>query len=355
MKTQHDIKLGVSLYSYQDNYYFKRYDLEGCIAAAAGAGAEGIEVFPEMMMPEWPYISDRFVDHWHGLMTRYGVNPVCLDHFADRHMWKNKYLSDDELYERSVLYIKTAARLGCSHIRLMHDAIMGDAMRRMGLDYHLATLPIVEKLLPVAAEHNVILAMECHSPTSIDAACQLPYLESAERMGYQDFIGLQSDFGCYEYCLSEADLGQAVRSGANEKIMRHLRDSERNAYLAGRRSDKEKLRAELVQMGATELDLKFCARQLASDKPDSYQTLKEYASKLVYIHAKFYDIDQDGQVDNIDYPELFKALKDGGYHGYVCSEFEGNRRMNDAGWVDEIELVRKQHVLMRQCLDAKED
>lgn len=47
MKTTNKIKLGVSLYSYQDSYYFGRQDLEGCIAAAAGSGAEGIEVFAE--------------------------------------------------------------------------------------------------------------------------------------------------------------------------------------------------------------------------------------------------------------------------------------------------------------------
>jgi len=350
MKTNNDIKLGVSLYSYQDNYYFKRFDLEGCIAAAAGAGAEGIEVFSEMMMPEWPYITDAFIDQWNGMLERYDIAPVCLDHFADRHMWKNKYLSDDELYERSVLFIKTAARLGCTHIRLMHDAIMGNAMQRMGLDYHLTTLPIVERLLPVAAENNIIMAMECHSPTSIDAACQVPYLEAAEKQGLQKFIGLQSDFGCYEYCLSTADLGQAVRGGANEKVLRHLRDRQREAYFAGHKIDADKVAAELKAMGASELDMRVCSRQLASDKPDSYETLKEYASRLVYVHAKFYDFDENGQVDNIDYPKVLKALKEGGYKGYISSEFEGNRRMNDAGWVDEIEYVRKQHALMRQYI-----
>ena len=60
MKTNNDIKLGVSLYSYQDNYYFHRLDVEGCIAAAAGAGAEGIEIFSDTMIPEWPYVSDAW-------------------------------------------------------------------------------------------------------------------------------------------------------------------------------------------------------------------------------------------------------------------------------------------------------
>ena len=52
----------------------------------------------------------------------------------------------------------------------------------------------------------------------------------------------------------------------------------------------------------------------------------------------------------MDYQPIFNALKDGGYKGYVCSEFEGNRRMNVVGWVDEIEYVRKHHALMRRCL-----
>ena len=28
--------------------------------------------------------------------------------------------------------------------------------------------------------------------------------------------------------------------------------------------------------------------------------------KLVYCHGKFYDLDQDGQVDNIDYPKVIR-------------------------------------------------
>ncbi|MBR2782170.1 MAG: TIM barrel protein [Oscillospiraceae bacterium] len=352
MKTNYDIKLGVSLYSYQDNYYFHRLDLDGCLAAAAGAGAEGIEVFSEMMIPEWPYVSDAWIDSWNAKMDRYGLNPVCMDHFADRQMWHDRVLTDDELFERSTWFIKLAHRLGCTHIRLMHAAIMGeDCQTGWGLGYKLTTLPIVERLLPVAAENNIIMAMECHSPTSIDSPDQVPYLEAAERLGFSDYLGLQTDFGCYEYCLSTADLGQAVRmSGATEEILTALREAQRKAYFSGEALDKEGVRAKLAEMGANPADLRIIDRQLASTKPDSYQTLQEYASRLVYAHGKFYDIDESGQVDNMDYPKILGAMQAGGYKGYINSEFEGNRRMNDGGWCDEIELVRKQHVLMRSCL-----
>ena len=347
MKTNHEIKLGVSLYSYQDNYYFHKHDLEGCIAAAAGAGAEGIEVFPEAMMPEWPYVSDAFIDRWNGWMERYGVEPVTLDHFADRRMWKNKNLSDDELFERSVWYIKLAARLGCKAIRVMHEEHIGVGFIKR--DYKLTDITLVERLLPVAAKYNVMMALECHSPTSVDDPVQQKYLDLAERLGLP-FLGLQADFSSYEYCISTADVGMYARQGAHADLLNFVREKQREAYFAGRQFVYEEIEDQVKKMGPNKEDNAALEWVIRHVKVHSLEKLKEYASRLVYAHGKFYDIDAKGQVDNIDYPRVMKALQEGGYKGYVCSEFEGNRRMNDAGWVDEIEYVRKQQVLMRACL-----
>ena len=347
MTTNHQIKLGVSLYSYQDTYYFHKQDLEGCIAAAAGAGAEGIEIFPEAMMPEWPYISDTFVDRWNGMMERYGVEPVCADHFSDRRMWKNKDLSDDELFQRGTWYIKTAARLGCHSIRLLHEEHIGRGT--LPRDYKLTDIKIAERLLPVAAEYNVMMALECHAPTSVDDPVHQPYLELAERLGLP-FIGLQADFSSYEYCISSADVGMYTRQGAHAEILNFVREKQREAYFTGHDFNFDEIDDQVQKMGPNDVDKTALDWTVKHARMHSLEKLKEFASKLVYVHGKFYDIDDDGQVDNIDYPRVIKALQEGGYKGYICSEFEGNRRMNDAGWVDEIEYVRKHHVLMRKCL-----
>lgn len=346
MKTDHEIKLGVSLYSYQDNYYFHKHDLEGCIAAAAGAGAEGIEVFPDAMMPEWPYISDAFVDKWNGWMERYDVEPVCLDHFSDRRMWKNKNLSDDELFERSVWYIKAAAKLGCQTVRMLHEEHIGRGL--IPRDYRLTDVGIIERLLPIAAEHNIMMALECHGPTSVGDPVHQEYLEVAERLGLP-YVGLQVDFSSYEYCMTTADVGMFTRQGAHEEILNFVRDAERKAYFEGRDFDYAKIKDQVEKMGPNEMDREAIFRTLRFHM-NPIEKLQEYASQVVYVHGKFYDLDEDGQVDNIDYPKVFKALQEGGYKGYICSEFEGNRRMNDAGWVDEIEYVRKHQILMRKCL-----
>jgi sugar phosphate isomerase/epimerase len=343
--SERNIKLGVSLYSYQDNYYFHKHDLEGCIAAAAGSGATGIEIFPEAMIPEWPYISDAFVDKWNGWMERYGVEPVCLDHFSDRAMWKNRQLTDDELYERSTWYVKAARKLGCSTVRVLHNEHIG-----LGISpYRLTDVGIVERLLPLCAELNVMLALECHAPTTIDNPIHAPYMETAERLGLP-FVGLQADFSSYEYCMSSADVGQVARQGGHAEILNFVRDSQREAYFAGKPFCYDDIRAQVERMGPNDVDMRLLRFVGFSRGPASYDILKEYASRLVYVHGKFCDIDADGQVDNIDYSKVMGALVAGGYKGYICSEFEGNRRMNDAGWCDEIEYVRKHQKLMRKCL-----
>lgn len=356
MKTNHEIKLGVSLYSYQDNYYFHKHDLEGCLAAAAGAGAEGIEVFSDAMIPEWPYISDEFIDKWNGWMYRYDLEPVCLDHFSDRAMWHDRQLTDDEMYERGALYIRTAARLGCKAVRVLHNEHVGSGIS----PYRLTDCSIVERLLPIAAEHDVMLALECHNPTNVADPIQQQYLEMADRVGLP-YVGLQADFSSYEYCVSMADIGNEVRNaGAHEEVLLCLREKQRQCYREKRGFKLEEFMGEFEKLHPTQEDLAALVRlgsfqgPYGDDRNFSYETLKEYASKLVYIHGKFYDIDEDGEVDSMDYHEILKALQDGGYKGYISSEFEGNRRMNDAGWCDEIEYVRKHHVLMRKCLGYEE-
>ncbi|MBS5523945.1 MAG: TIM barrel protein [Clostridiales bacterium] len=351
MKTNHDIKLGVSLYSYQDNYYFRRFDLEGCVAAAAGAGAEGVEVFSDAMIDEWPYVSDAFVDRWYGMMNRYGVNPVCLDHFSDRAMWHDRQLTDDEMYERGVMYIKLAARLGCPAIRLLHEEHIGTGIS----PYRLTTAAIAERLLPVCAEYNVKMALECHSPTNVADPIHEPYLEAADRLGLP-YVGLQADFSSYEYCTSTADITLMVHHGFDADFLNEVRDAQRRAYAKKQPFDAGEFmpRIEKMNLNAGQkrelMRAVFVKGPYCEDKNFSYETLKDYASKLIYVHGKFYDIDENGQVDNMDYPAIFDALKAGGYKGYICSEFEGNRRMNVNGWVDEIEYVRKHHELMRKCL-----
>ena len=105
-----DIKLGVSLYSYQEAIWRGDMDLVGALTAIRGAGGTGVELFGETLIPTFPYVSDAFLNEWFQALHDTGVEPVCYEHFADRRFWKdpNKYLNDDEIFDVTMQYLRSA-------------------------------------------------------------------------------------------------------------------------------------------------------------------------------------------------------------------------------------------------------
>ena len=65
------IKLGVSLYSYQDEFFRHDMNLEDCIEAVSDMGADGIEILPEEMIRNCYHMSDEFLAQWQGWMKKY--------------------------------------------------------------------------------------------------------------------------------------------------------------------------------------------------------------------------------------------------------------------------------------------
>ena len=69
---KHAIKRGVSLYSYQEEFFLQKMTLEDCIAAVAATGATGIEILGEQSIWGFPKLTDAFVHQWFGWMDKYG-------------------------------------------------------------------------------------------------------------------------------------------------------------------------------------------------------------------------------------------------------------------------------------------
>ena len=72
----------------------------------------------------------------------------------------------------------------------------------------------------------------------------------------------------------------------------------------------------------------------------------DVAEHVVFVQAKFHDIDENLEDQQIPWEPVLRALKDAGYTGYLSSEYEGEREP----W-RSIEQVRRQHSLMRQVAD----
>jgi sugar phosphate isomerase/epimerase len=104
------------------------------------------------------------------------------------------------------------------------------------------------------------------------------------------------------------------------------------------------------------LDLTVVAEALMLSRT-SPDTLRELAPRVVSVHGKFNFMSpvpgRPGQFHDvaIDYENSLAALQEGGFTGYVNSEYEGQRYFQDgtrAGLKDEVDQVRRHHEMLRR-------
>jgi sugar phosphate isomerase/epimerase len=320
------IKRGVSLYSFQEEYFLRELDLEGCIAVAAELGATGIETLAEQMMPGFPRLTDAFYDQWHEWMVQYGTTPVAHDMFLDTKRYKDRLLTHDEMVESVRRDITHAARLGCSVIRVIVN-----------------TPPeVMEAAAPLAAEHGVWLGLEVHAPWDFEHEWIQRHMEVGDRVG-RDVVGVIPDMGAFARRFPRVMYERYVRDGAHPELVQRIVA----AYDDG--EDLEGLPAEIEAAGGHAKDLAL-AEQVKHHICDDPAKLTEYAPYIRHVHAKFYEMTDDGREYSIPYEEIVAALRAGGYEGYLSSEYEGNRHIQDAFEVDSVEQVRRHQEMLERVI-----
>ena len=116
-----DIKRSISLYSYQDEYYDKKLDLEGCLRETAKTGATGVELLAEQMIRRFPVpIEDEaFREQWFGWLKKYNLEPSCYDAFLENRIYDNRTLT---LKEQVKLWINA---LSCLRVPISKRLVLG--------------------------------------------------------------------------------------------------------------------------------------------------------------------------------------------------------------------------------------
>jgi len=69
-----------------------------------------------------------------------------------------------------------------------------------------------------------------------------------------------------------------------------------------------------------------------------------------HVQAKFYEMVDDTAEYSIPYDRIIPVLERGGYAGYLSSEYEGNRHIQDVHPVDSREELRRQHAMFSTLL-----
>lgn len=370
------MKLGVSLYSYQQTQFFKELDLEGQIREVSEnlPGADGIELIDEMSL-RYPEPGEAFIRQWFGWMEKYGTTPVTMDVSMDVLQFRDHVMSIEECAERLKHDLRLAKSLGFQNVRVLSTT---------PLDVMLLALPLAEKL-------DIKLGKEIHQPMPLEGRQVTEIIEFIERTG-TTHLGIVPDFGIFQTRPSEALLGwferRGVKHAACEASVELADLLNRGAtsfgkvdlsfHTAGnlRVEFKQFLQTGNCQPVFTELfngvkrftdervskaenaDYSIVAEALMLSRT-SPDILRQLAGHVVSVHAKFYNMtpmpEHPDQFQDIaiDYASGINALKQGGFTGYVNSEYEGQRYWQDRKREDmlsEVEQVRRHQEMLRRFI-----
>jgi sugar phosphate isomerase/epimerase len=321
------IKRGVSLYSFQEEYFLRKMNLEQCIAKAATLGALGIESLAEQMMPGFPRLSEQFYRQWDGWMARYGTTSVCHDMFLDTKLHKDRLLTEQECIDSIVRDLKHAKRIGAKVMRVLV----------------FVSPELLEKSLPYAEQYDIKMGIEVHAPWHFDHPWIMRHAEMIQRTGTRH-AGFIPDFGIFTKRLPRVVRDKMLRNGATEKIVNYVCEAYEDGVLA------EYVVAEARNMGGNPVDISF-AEQCRHNVWSNPRRMLEFMPWIFHIHAKFYEMLDNGTEYSIPYERVVPVLQQGGYDGYLSSEYEGNRHIQDAFPVDSAEQVRRQHEMFKRLLN----
>lgn len=320
------ISRGVSLYSFQEEYFLRTMTVEDCVAAAAGMGARGIEIIPEQSIPGYPRLTDAFVADWHAWMDKYGTTPTATNAFLDTKLHPDRRLTLDEQVASVHRDIDVAVRLGAPIVK--------------------ATInfppEVMEAAAPYAEERGVRILLEVHAPFHYRHPWVVEHLEVMHRVG-PHVLGLMPDMGVHVRRFPRVASERALRDGANPQLVDYIV----RTYDDG--GDAHALMDIVNYRGGGPVEFGL-ARQASHYIWTDPKDMVEHMPFVGHIQAKFYEMTDAGTEYSIPYDEIVRVLVDGGFNGCLSSEYEGNRHIQDAFEVDSVEQVRRQQDLLARLL-----
>ncbi len=318
-----DIKLGISLYCFTNEYAKLEFSLEDCVRTAAELGATGYEIVAAQMIPSYPNVSDEFLAQVKEWKDKYGIAPVSYGANMDCGMVKGRDLTLEEMVRRAIIDIKSASKLGCKIVRQQY-LLSAEGLRRIE---------------PYARMYGIKVGIEMHNPETPKSKAMLEYLKVIKEVG-SEYIGLIPDFGCFATKPNKPHWEEALKNGADEK---HLELAAQMRYDG---LDFNQASEKLKEVGAA--PAVFVALQgmygfvTFYNEPD-VEGLKEIMPYCIHFHGKFHYLDENNVEASIPYDKVLEVIKDSDFSGYIVSEYE-NQASGDAV------LMTKRHLEMEKAI-----
>lgn len=326
------IKLGITLYSLTSEFAAGQYTPESLIKAVADEGiGPGVEFNIAQLLRSYPDVDDDFIRIWRDSLDRYGLEPSAIGTNLDMGRRKDRDMTPDEEHDFLARQLKTANQLGFKRV----------VIRSHGKE-------LLRSLLPLAEKYDQKLGYEIHAPSGPNDPQVLAMREMYDEL-QSDRLGFTADFSSTMHSLSPTLLRTMRQMGMPEEYFTvmdeiwhepspmHVRNQKFEDFLTSEGFD-------FARLGPF-TRLAFNMHGLVP--PEEWLDIMP---QMFHVHAKFYDINENGDEPAMDIPRIVRQFVEGGYQGYLSSEWEGHA-FSDLGESDPIDLVKKQHALMRQAIE----
>ncbi|MEY4762359.1 MAG: hypothetical protein RLZZ200_2215 [Pseudomonadota bacterium] len=316
---------GVALYSYQEEVLVGQMTLEDCLAEAACIGAEGIELIAETFVPSFPNPPSAWLDRWHEGMARNGLVGACYTQFIDTMRTKSRNLTVEEGVVSMMRDVRLAKQLGIPRIR----CLMG------------TPITIIEATIPHLERAGIWMGLELHAPVGLQSRFVERLLRIAENT---DVFGFVPDMGIFQNSPNPFARDRAIRDGRLDGALALQIEA---AWKEGRALPD--MLKELQSLGAAPSALGY-AQQVFHVRPQDPEDLRDLIPYCKHIHGKTWGMTEDCLDPAIDLAPVIPMLVEAGFDGYIATEYEGQRHVQDILPYTEVEQVRRYHVRLKQLL-----
>jgi sugar phosphate isomerase/epimerase len=322
-------QMGVTLYSFTNEWLTRQYDLPGLMREVARRGlGPNIEIIGFQSFKEFPDVSDDFAAEFKDLIAETGLNPVSLAINSDRFLRPGQQPIDDaSLVEYHKRQLRSAKKLGFSLVR-----------------YQFA-LPVelLPEIAPYAEELGIRMGVEVHAPMWARHPAVMAYREMYDRL-QSPALGWIPDFGGTAARIPASMLDAARAAGAKEGLIDLLKQIWLEPGMSHEKAGK--LREIALKDGHAPAHIQAASLAffiLANNPAESWA---ELVDRTIHIHGKFYGVGEDLVEEAIPYETILPLFRDGGFTGTIVSEWEGHAYSGSGGF----EQVERHQAMCRKIL-----
>ncbi len=330
-----ELNLGVSLFSFTNEWRLGQYSLESLLARLADSQiGPGVEVVGFQTIRGYPRIDEAFARDFRRLMEKYRRVPTCLSANTDTLRHRQRAMSDEEKIADLGTQIEVAVRLGFPLMRI-----------QIGLSE-----TVLQAAAARAEKSKIRLGMEIHAPQGGDTPAVRELRQIYQRIG-SPALGFIPDFSSTMRAVPAGQVAAFVKQGLSRSLAALLLECWRRDELdiPGRYAAFQRQAlaegADPGLVGAVRIIFHMFGRQ-------PVESWRPILAQVFHVHAKFYEIDAAGDEPSIPYRELLALFRQAGYRGYFSSEWEGSAFMLSTE-VDAVSLVERQHALLRRLDSAR--